>query len=78
VSDVTDRLTNCFRVVFPSLSDASITTASTATVPAWDSLAAITLLQVVQEEFNLEIDLERLGELSSFEAFSEYLTAETK
>ena len=78
MSDVRVKLTNCFRVVFPDLPEANIPKASPATVPAWDSLAAITLLQVVQEEFQVEIDLEMVGELSSFHAIAEYLAVEAK
>jgi acyl carrier protein len=35
----------------------------------WDSLSAVTLAAVVQEEFNLEIDPEVLPQLDSFAAF---------
>jgi acyl carrier protein len=64
--------------VFPALPEAGIPNASTDTVPAWDSLAAITLVQVLQEEFQVEIDLDKLGELVSFQAIAEYLTTESK
>ena len=76
MSDVTERLTGCFRIVFPNLPEAAISRASPSTVPGWDSLAAITLLQVVQEEFQVEIDLEKLSELSSFQAMVDYLAGQ--
>jgi acyl carrier protein len=75
MNDVRQKLTNCFRTVFPDLPEASIPTASSATIAAWDSVAAITLLQVVEEEFQREVDLERIGELSSFEALVQYLSS---
>ena len=78
MTDVRQRLTNCFRVVFPNLPEANIPKSTPGTVPAWDSLAAITLLQVVQEEFQVEIDLERLGELDSFQAMEDYLMVAAK
>ena len=39
----------------------------------WDSLAAITLVAVIQEEFSVEIDVSVLYELDSFAAFQTYL-----
>ena len=71
---VKEKLTRCFRTMFPSLPEASIPRASTNTVSAWDSLAAITLLRLVEEEFDTEVDLAKLGDLNSFESLAEYLT----
>ncbi len=75
MSDVREKLKKCFRAVFPILSDASIPGASVATVARWDSLAAITLLHVVEEEFQTAVDLDKLAELDSFESLAEYLSA---
>lgn len=75
---VREKLANCFRAVFPTMPEASIPGASVATVAAWDSVAAITLLHVVEEEFHTEIDLDRLAELNSFESLVEYLSQTTK
>jgi acyl carrier protein len=79
MSEVTikEKLTNCFRAVFPTLPEASIPGASVATVAAWDSIAAITLLHVVEEEFQTEVDLDRLAELNSFESLAAFLSART-
>jgi len=67
------RLTKCFEVVFPDLPQDAIAGASTATVATWDSIAAITLMNVVQDEFGLEIDLDDLADLDSFENLHSYL-----
>lgn len=67
------RLTNCFRVVFPDLSEAEISSASQETVAAWESVAAITLVNVIEEEFRVELDLDDLTELDSFPKISDYL-----
>jgi len=67
------RLTNCFQVVFPDLPEADFATASTATVAAWDSVAAITLMNVIEDEFGFEMDLDDLAELDSFEKVYSYL-----
>jgi acyl carrier protein len=42
-------------------------------VPAWDSLAAVTLVAVLQEEFGLQINLMDLPELVSFVAVQNYV-----
>ena len=67
------RLTKCFAVVFPELDSAAIPGASTATLTIWDSIAAITLMNVVEEEFGLEMDLDDLANLDSFEKLYAYL-----
>jgi len=69
-----ERLAQCFRVVFPSLTeDAAIFAAARANVPDWDSVAAITLVNVLEEEFGIEMDFEVLGDLTSFELILDYL-----
>jgi acyl carrier protein len=69
-----ERLAQCFQVVFPSLKDnAGIFAATQATVPEWDSVAAITLVNVLEEEFQIEMDFEVLADLTSFELILDYL-----
>jgi acyl carrier protein len=77
MSDVRKKLKNCFRTVFPGLPEDSIPNASTASVAGWDSVAGITLLNVIEEEFQIEVDFEKLAELNSFESLAEYLTRMT-
>jgi acyl carrier protein len=67
------RLTNCFQVVFPDLPEAGMATASTSTLAAWDSVAAITLMNVMEDEFGFEMDLDDLADLDSFEKIYSYL-----
>ena len=74
MSELDDRLAICFSSVFPTLTPAEVRVASTESVAAWDSLAAVTLVAVVQQEFEVEIDLLDIAELDSFEAFRIYLT----
>ena len=47
--------------------------ASQEAVAAWDSVAAITMMNVIEDEFGLEMDLDDLGELDSFEKVHAYL-----
>ena len=73
MDETRQRLTKCFEVVFPDLPGAQIAGSSTATVAAWDSVAAITLMNVLEEEFNMEMDLDDVGDLDSFEKLYSYL-----
>jgi len=47
--------------------------ATQQTLPDWDSLATITLVGVIEEEFNIRIDFEQMVELDAFAAIAEYL-----
>jgi acyl carrier protein len=67
------RLVRCFSSVFLDLTPEQIRTASVESVPAWDSLAAVTLVAVLQEEFGLQIELIDLPELVSFVAVENYV-----
>ncbi|MGD0445078.1 MAG: hypothetical protein ABSA39_14185 [Edaphobacter sp.] len=73
MSNLEDRLTCCFASVFQGLTEAEIRNASTESIGIWDSLSTVTLAAVIQEEFNLEIDVEILPKLDSFQAFRDYL-----
>jgi acyl carrier protein len=73
MSDVRTRLVNCFAAVFPELAPADIERASHRTVAAWDSLGNVTLLGAVEDEFGVEIPIEDLETLSSFELLLDYL-----
>jgi acyl carrier protein len=73
MDETRDRLIKCFQVVFPDVPAESIPSASTATVAAWDSVASITLINVVEDEFAIEMDLDDLANLDSFERLHSYL-----
>jgi acyl carrier protein len=73
MDDTGKRLANCFQVVFPDLGAAQIPLASQETVAAWDSVAAITMMNVIEDEFGLQMDLDDLADLDSFEKVHAYL-----
>jgi acyl carrier protein len=60
------KLESCFLQVFPDLKQSDVATASHATVSAWDSIAQVTLLSLIGEEFNLDIDFEEFEGATSF------------
>ena len=67
------RLVNCFKAVFPNLTDEEVTRASITSVSEWDSIAAISLVVVVEEEFGTEISADEIENLISFELVRNYL-----
>ena len=67
------RLINCFRTVFPDLPESAIPEANQAAVLAWDSVATITLINVIDDEFHVMLDFERLEEFNSFAAINAFL-----
>ena len=67
------RLVKCFAAVFPDLPESEIPAATPERVAAWDSVANVTLLAVVEEEFGVTIDVDDLEHLTSFEALLDYL-----
>jgi acyl carrier protein len=73
---IRDRLVTCFQTVFPDLPEAEIPAATQASVAAWDSVAVITLANVVEDEFGIQVDFDLLAELDSFGRFHEYLCRE--
>ncbi|MEM9487906.1 MAG: hypothetical protein AAGC55_02115 [Myxococcota bacterium] len=78
--DVAQRLTQCFARVFHDLSQDELTRASMASVAAWDSVATITLIDLIQDEFGvaLDEDEEALGQLTSFELILDYLREQAR
>ena len=61
------RLRDCFAAVFPSVAPGELEQASTETRADWDSLATVRLVAVVEEEFEVVLELEDLEQLNSFE-----------
>jgi len=75
MDEIQPRLFRCFAAAFPNLSDDEIVIASADTVTAWDSVASVTLFAMIEEEFELEVDIEDLGELLAFDKILAYLNA---
>lgn len=75
MDDLTMRVLGCFRTVFAGVPDDQLEGASTTTLEKWDSVASITLVNVIEEEFQMEFDYDAIPELTSFQAVVEYLKA---
>ncbi len=73
MDDVKPKLIECFQIVFPDLQEKDIPTASQETIAEWDSVAAITLVNVIEEQFGIEMDLDDVADLDNFEKVRAYL-----
>jgi acyl carrier protein len=73
MDDVRSRLIRCFAAVFPGLTHDQIPKAQPATVTGWDSVASVTLIAAIEEEFAVEFDVQEIANVLSFAKLSEYL-----
>jgi acyl carrier protein len=73
MDNLRSRLVRCFETVFPDLPESEIPTASQQALSNWDSVAAITLANVIEDEFAFQLDFEDLADLDSFERIHAYL-----
>lgn len=76
MADTRARLLRSFAAVFPELSESQLEGASLGSLEAWDSVATITLLSLVEEEFGVSFEPEDLARLTSFAKIFDHL--ETK
>ncbi len=72
-TDTRARLTNCLSAYFSGLAIEEISRASMATIGEWDSMASVTLIAIVGEEFGLEVQQEDYERFVSFELILDYL-----
>jgi len=73
VTNIESRLLACFAGVFSELPPGDLRRASTSSIAAWDSLAAVTLLAVVEEEFGVTVEPDALDQFVSFDLILSYL-----
>ena len=66
MNNIEQRVAQCFLNVFEDVKEKDLARASQASIPQWDSVAHVTLLSAVAEEFSLELEDE------SFEALTSY------
>jgi acyl carrier protein len=76
MDDIQKRLVRCFENVFPSVPAEEIPISSVQNNSAWDSVAAITLVNVIEDEFGFQMDFDRLAELNSFDRILSYVRTE--
>ena len=73
MAEIESRLINCFATAFPELDPHEIPSVSMGSLASWDSLAGITLLSLIEEEFSISISPDDAASLVSFELILHYL-----
>ncbi len=73
MNDTEKRLAACFSAVFPEMAPDQIVQASAASLANWDSVATVTLLSVVEEEFGISITVDDPAMFDSFGNILAYL-----
>jgi acyl carrier protein len=67
------KLIKVFQAVFPDMDPQKVPAASQASVAGWDSVAALTLMNVIEEEFEIQLDFDKAADLTSFQEILDYL-----
>jgi acyl carrier protein len=68
-----NQLAEVFRAIFDLPEDANVLGLRQLTFPQWDSLAHVTLIGAVENQFGRTIDIADSLELTSFEAILVFL-----
>jgi acyl carrier protein len=75
VTDTRRRLVRCFQAVFPKLSESEAASACQASMAAWDSVATVTLVAALEEEFGIQLEPEEIEKMNSFQNWLTRLTS---
>jgi len=67
---IAEQLARCFSLAFPQMDPSRYSTASAENTTEWDSVAQVTLLSLIGEEFGVEINFEEFEGATSFEALA--------
>jgi len=70
MNEIRDKLSHCFSLAFPQIDPSQRAGASVENTKGWDSLAQVTLLSLIGEEFGIDIDFEEFDGATSFEALA--------
>jgi acyl carrier protein len=73
MTELKDRVADCFCAVFPTHSREELLTAKRESIAEWDSLAGVTLFTLVEQEFGVPVDLLALEHMDSVDAVTAYV-----
>lgn len=73
MADLDDRLVRCISSAFPGLTEREIRSADVEQLADVDSLVAVTLVALIDQEFGVDLDLEGMLRLGSFAGLCQYL-----
>lgn len=75
MSSIEERLLSVFQAAFPTASVDELRHADATTLDDWDSMATLTVISLVQEEFDVDIEPDEAVELLSFKKLEEFLSS---
>jgi acyl carrier protein len=67
------RLDDCIATVFPEISRDELRRAGSASVPNWDSLAMVTLVSLLEEEFGITFPPDDYAYAASYALLLDYM-----
>jgi hypothetical protein len=70
MDDVREKLAHCFALAFPQMDPGRYFEARAENTKEWDSVAQVTLLTLIGEEFGIDVDFEEFEGATSFEAIA--------
>jgi acyl carrier protein len=70
MDNIAEQLARCFSVAFPQMDASRYAAASAENTKEWDSVAQVTLLSLIGEEFGIDINFEEFEGATSFEALA--------
>ena len=73
MNNIQQRVALCFTNVFPNIRQDEIPTASAASLASWNSIAQVTLLSSLAEEFGIDFEVDDFEQLDSYPLIVEYL-----
>lgn len=65
MSNIEQRLYDCAELVAPEVDATLFRSNEFSNIEGWDSLKIVTLVNVVEEEFDIEVPFERLADITS-------------
>jgi acyl carrier protein len=77
MNDIQARVSQCFANVFPGVPAAELPRISVGSLARWDSIAHVTLLSAIGEEFSLDISPDDFDELTSYGLILDYVESHT-
>jgi acyl carrier protein len=72
-AELRSRLVACFAAAFPNLGPEEIPRAAVSSLPEWDSLASMTLIALIEEEFGPRAAAADILRLTSFSWILDHL-----
>ena len=73
MNDVGERLARCFLSALPKLTMDNVRDTNVTALSDVDSWASVTLIAVIDEEFGINLSLDQLWELGTFQAIEQFV-----